>query len=105
MRNYQPTSREAYDSMKPISGKLDMEIMRALEDHPEGITCQDIEDYIRRDHQAVSGNLRHLVENGHAKASGRFGQTRSGRRAILWIVQNDPPPAFVAEPTGQFSMF
>jgi len=100
---YQSTSREAFERIKPVSGFLDSEIMRALRDHPDGITCQAIEAYIGRDHQAVSGNLRHLVERGYAAASGRFGLTKSGRKAILWVEFSKP--AFKVAPDGQLEMF
>ena len=99
--NYQDTSRDAFQEFKPVSGRLNQEIMRALRDHPDGITCQAIEVYIRRDHQAVSANLRHLVEKGHAEASGRYGTTRSGRKAILWVVAKPRPPA---DASGQWSL-
>ena len=102
--NYQETSKEALTSFKPVSGQLDKEIMQALRHHPDGITCQAIEDYIKRDHQAVSGNLRHLVENGHAEASGRFGKTRSGRKAILWIVARPKAPMMPLGPFKQMSL-
>jgi len=92
--NYQATSREAWRSFLPDSAKLDRLIMKSLEDLGE-VTCQRIEGYIDRDHQAVSGNLRHLVEKNLVEDSGRRGKTRSGRSAILWRIVN---------PTDQFSL-
>jgi predicted transcriptional regulator len=92
--NYQETSREAWRSFLPDSAKLDRLIMKSLEDLGE-VTCQRIEGYIDRDHQAVSGNLRHLVEKNLVEDSGRRGKTRSGRSAILWRIVN---------PTDQFSL-
>tara|TARA_R110000823_G_scaffold124198_1_gene250584 strand:- start:218 stop:511 length:294 start_codon:yes stop_codon:yes gene_type:complete len=92
--NYQETSREAWRSFLPDSAKLDRLIMKSLEDLGE-VTCQSIEGYIDRDHQAVSGNLRHLVEKNLVEDSGRRGKTRSGRSAILWRIVN---------PTDQFSL-
>ena len=94
MINYQETSREAWRSFLPDSAKLDRLIMKSLEDLGE-VTCQRIEGYIDRDHQAVSGNLRHLVEKNLVEDSGRRGKTRSGRSAILWRIVN---------PTDQFSL-
>lgn len=80
---YRETSREALTGFAPVSGKLDALILSALERSP-ALTCQEIENAIRRDHQSVSGNLRHLVERGLVRASGLYGQTRSGRKAIRW---------------------
>lgn len=48
------------------------------------IICADIEAAIGRNHQAVSGNLRHLVERGLVENSGEFGLTPSRRKAIKW---------------------
>lgn len=89
---YRDTSREAYDRIKPVSGEIDLAIMAALRAHPAGITCEAIEAFTDRNHQTVSGNLRHLVERGFVVASGDYGQTKSGRRAILWIVNKAPAP-------------
>lgn len=83
---YRETSREAWDGFKPaLSGRLDDQILAALK-HAGKATCQEIEQALSREHQAVSGNLRHLVERGLVKPSGGYGQTRSGRRAILWTL-------------------
>ena len=81
---YRETSREAWESMIPIAAELDHAIMTALKTGPT--ICQDIEATIERSHQSVSGNLRHLVENGYVEPSGEFGQTQSGRRAIKWRI-------------------
>lgn len=84
---YQQTSRDAYQRIAPVSGELDRLIVRAIrEAGPHGIICQGIEEKICRSHQAVSGNLRHLVERGVVKASGEHGKTSSGRRAMKWVL-------------------
>jgi len=62
-------------------------LYRACDD---GLTCQDIELGIGRSHQAVSGNLRHLVEKGAVKESGSYGKTSSGRRAKKWTIAWTP---------------
>ncbi len=81
---YQPTSRDAWESFVPVSAHLDRAILAALGTEP--MICQHIEDRTGRTHQAVSGNLRHLVERGLVTASGAFGKTTSGRRAIKWQI-------------------
>jgi Mn-dependent DtxR family transcriptional regulator len=85
--NYQETSRQAFISFSEVSGFLDRAILETLQDFPEGLTCQDIEKHIKRSHQAVSGNLRHLVEKGYVIPSGNFGLTESGRKAIVWVLK------------------
>lgn len=80
---YKETSREAWRSFMPVSAELDRAILGALSFRD--MTCQSIEVMIEREHQSVSGNLRHLVEGGLVEDSGApGGKTRSGRRAILW---------------------
>jgi predicted transcriptional regulator len=84
---YQETSRAAYRAIKPVSGDLDKLIVAAIADAgKDGIICQDIETKINRSHQAVSGNLRHLVEDGVVEDSGKKGLTSSNRKAIKWIL-------------------
>jgi predicted ArsR family transcriptional regulator len=89
---YRETSREAWAGFQPLSPKLDDQILAALK-HVGRATCQEIEEAIGRDHQSVSGNLRHLVEDGKVRASGEFGKTRSGRRAIRWELVPQPAEA------------
>lgn len=91
---YRETSREAWRPFLPVSAHLDRLIMAVLELHcAEGATCQQIEACIDRDHQAVSGNLRHLVERGLVKPTKLRGLTRSGRKAIRWVTAGHYDPA------------
>ena len=83
---YQDTSGEAYADFAPFSGTLDARILKALLKFGP-LICQDIEKRLARSHQAVSGNLRHLVERGLVEDSGGYGRTTSGRRAIKWRVK------------------
>lgn len=101
--HYQDTSREAWESFLPKSAALDRAIMAALDAAGNsGLICQEIENQINRSHQAVSGNLRHLVEKGLVKSTVLRGKTESGRRAIKWVTLKhfdrmlhggEPPPA------------
>ena len=70
----------------PVTAELDRSIMAALDGaQSEGLICQQIESVLKREHQSVSGNLRHLVEDGLVKATKLRGKTRSGRNAIKWV--------------------
>lgn len=81
---YRDTSRAAWDHFKVCaSDTLDEKILAALKYYRRA-TCQEIEAAIDRDHQSVSGNLRHLVERHLVRATGQHGLTRSGRKAIKW---------------------
>jgi Fic family protein len=86
--NYADTSREAWRSFLPVSHTLDDMIIAALKAFPEGLVCDEIEKIIERSHQAVSGNLRHLVERGVVVNTGAKGRTSSGRSAIRWGLTN-----------------
>lgn len=82
----QQTSLEAWQTFLPVSAELDREIMAELDKAgTDGLICQEIEERIDRLHQAVSGNLRHLVEKGLVKRTCLYGKTRSNRRAIKWV--------------------
>ena len=74
-----------------MTGELDRLIVEAIRAAgPEGIICERIELAIGRSHQSVSGNLRHLVERGVVRDSGRTGRTTSNRPAILWVLGRQP---------------
>ena len=81
---YQATSAEAWESFRSVTGCLDKQIVSALINSPDGLICQEIERDIGRIHQAVSGNLRHLVERGVITGTERRRKTYSGRDAIVW---------------------
>jgi hypothetical protein len=84
---YRATSRDAWKAFLPASPILDDMILAALKAAGTlGATCEEIEETIERKHQAVSGNLSHLVKAGAVECTGTFGKTRSGRRAIKWRV-------------------
>jgi hypothetical protein len=91
--DYKKTSRAAWRSFIPVSAKLDRAILAEIEvSGDDGVTCCDIESSIGRSHQAVSGNLRHLVERGFVEQSGLYGLTPSDRSAIRWrLVRNSKP--------------
>jgi DNA-binding MarR family transcriptional regulator len=65
---------------KPL-GPLDYAILRSLVSHPR--RCKEIEHVLDRDHEAVSGNLRHLVQRRFVEKYGS-GMNPSGRPAALW---------------------
>jgi hypothetical protein len=84
---YKHTSREAYRTFTPASGSLDATILRVIEAAgAPGIICEHIEQQLGRSHQAVSGNLRHVVERGLVKHNGKFDLTKSRRKAMCWVL-------------------
>ncbi len=70
---------------------LDEEILFALRTYPAGLTCEEVEDLTGRLHQAVSGNMRHLVERGQMHDSGEKRRLRTFKNAIIWRLGKIPP--------------
>lgn len=87
MSNYRDTSREAWNAIKATlaSATVDQKIVALLNAYEPGLTHDRMEELTGISHQTLSGNCRHLVEDGLVASSGRSGETRSGRRAILWV--------------------
>jgi hypothetical protein len=85
--NYQPTSRDAWESIDADS--IDGKILRALDKAGiVGMMCWQVEQQTGLSHQSCSGNLRHLVERGWVVRSNRRGLTQTGRAAFYWIHRN-----------------
>lgn len=94
----QETSLDAWDAWqgKP-SGELDAMILRELHKAgPDGLMCWEIEEKIERTHQAVSGNLTHLVERGGVVRLDKRGKTPRGRGAYYWVHSAFRPQASVS---------
>lgn len=81
---YQPTSRDAWESIDKDS--IDGKILACLnEAGMVGRMCWQIEEQTGLAHQSCSGNLRHLVERGFVVRSERRGKTPTGRSAFYWV--------------------
>ena len=99
-RVYRDTSKDAWESFLPVSAELDRAIMRELDSAgADGLICEQIETQLNRKHSAVSGNLRHLVENGFVHPTKLRGLTSSNRKAIKWVASRwfDPEKHGVEE--------
>jgi hypothetical protein len=95
--NMQQTSLDAWDRWqgKP-SNLVDGLILKALyEAGPDGLMCWQIEKKIDREHQTVSGNLRHIVERGGAFRLDKRGKAPSGRGAYYWVHRDFRPKVCV----------
>jgi len=89
---YQETSREAWQQC--VKGELDRAICAALEGAgTAGLIDEEIEGRIKRDHQSVSGNRRHLVERGLVRKTCLCGVTTRGKKAIRWVLSKYYDPA------------
>jgi hypothetical protein len=86
--NYQDTSGLAYASMRGIGNDtVNHEILMAYYNHGP-LTDQQVEELLRKPekHSTISGNRRHLVENGFVVYHDEEGLTRAGRKAIRWTL-------------------
>ena len=85
--NFQATSHEAYESVKPALPKLEtLVIKELLMSGP--MTCEELEFALQRSHQTVSSRITHLKGEGVIKDSGNRGVTLTGRKAIKWEISN-----------------
>lgn len=82
---YQQTSREAWASVQSALPDVDDRIVKEIINNG-GATSDAIELNTGMKHQTVSAQIRHMVEGGLLRESGRVAMTRSGRSAIIWEV-------------------
>ncbi len=52
-----------------------------------GMTCDELELFCKLTHQTAGPRLRELFLSGRIKDSGLRRLTRSGRKAIVWVVK------------------
>ena len=84
----QVTSIEAYESVKPYIPTISERIVDYLWD--AGIdTCDNIEHQLSLSHQTCSACIRGLVKRGVLEDSGLKSLTRSGRKAIMWQINEE----------------
>ena len=95
---YQQTSGEAWASVRDLLPAVDAAILVELK---SGATSDEVEERLGFKHQTVSAQIRHMAEAGLVCDSGEKRPTRSGRGAIVWVVQ---PPRVYAAP-GQLGLW
>lgn len=104
MIRMQETSLAAWDRWQgKASAQLDSEILKTLwYAGAKGMMCWQVEDKIERTHQAVSGNMTHLLERGGIVRTDRKGKTPRGFTAYYWVHADHAPEA---EPPAQLRLF
>lgn len=86
------TSRAAAESMRSEAAVLRDRIFRTIEKAGErGMTCDEVELRLTLTHQTASARVNELMNTGHIVDSQHRRDTRSGRKAIVWIKSNDDP--------------
>lgn len=78
------TSHEAAHSMEDAAGAIRERIYRHLCEG--GATCDEIEVWAGLRHQTASARINELWKGKRIFDSGKTRPTRSGRKAIVWIV-------------------
>lgn len=94
------TSEAAADSIARDASSLRSQVMSAIADSIDGLTCDEVEATLVLRHQTASARVRELALLERIVDSGRRRPTRSGRRAVVWVarlasavsVGQDPTP-------------
>jgi DNA-binding MarR family transcriptional regulator len=85
---YQETSGLAYDSVIETVNKKQSQVLAVIEDHPSGMTNQEIAEYLGWPINTVTPRVYELVKKGWVEASGwRKGKT--GRKCLVWAFVKD----------------
>ena len=94
----QQTSRDAYESVNRADDTLYDRVLNCIYDNGS-MTCDEVEVEIGGRHQSVSSRIRKGVQDGYLVNSGAKRKTRTGRKAIVWMVKssnNDEYTKFVS---------
>lgn len=82
-----PNSMAAFDSIKQVRPTLRQEVYDFLAMRDDyGATDDEVEFVTGMIHQTASARRRELVLDGLVKDSGQRRDTRSGRKATVWVV-------------------
>ena len=87
----QQTSRDAYESVNRADDTLYDRVLNCINDNGS-MTCDEVEVEIGGRHQSVSSRIRKGVQDGYLMNSGVKRKTRTGRKAIVWIITDKPIP-------------
>jgi hypothetical protein len=91
-----PTSVAAAESMRSRAAALRERVRQHIETRgPLGATCDEIELALDLSHQTASPRVNELFRASAIADSGYRRPTRSGRRAIVWVLplfRGDEPP-------------
>lgn len=88
------TSQDAAESMEPHLARLQNRIFGLFElwsqgelHFHKGWTDDELECHTKLPHQTVSARRRELVLKGLIEDSGERRKTRSGRKAVVWVLK------------------
>ena len=80
------TSEAAADSMIGPAVRKRLQAYEAIaEAGKDGLTCDELEHVTSMSHQTASARIRELAMARRVADSGRRRNTRSGRKAVVWV--------------------
>ena len=82
------TSAAAAESARTKAPFLREQVRAAVAAHPEGMTCDEAEVALGLSHQTCSARFNELVGRSEIVDSGNRRPTRSGRKAIVYVVRH-----------------
>ena len=85
--NAPETSHEAAESIAPAASRLAKWVLENIE-YSVGLTCFEVEEITDLSHQTASARITELRQKGLIKDSGQRRLTSSGRKAVVWVVDN-----------------
>lgn len=88
------TSRDAAQSLINDLGRLELLVFTLVQRAGIlGMTDDELEEKSQLAHQTISARRRELVLKGRVRDSGVRRQTRSGRKATVWVLGQEPEPS------------
>jgi hypothetical protein len=82
---YRETSRLAWESVAGELAEVDRRIFGIIASQ-NGATCDEIEVVTGFKYQTAAAQIRHMTEAGLLRAGEQKRPTRSGRKAIVWVL-------------------
>lgn len=83
------TSREAAERIEPTAGTLRRKVLDYMRVVREA-TDERMQDELRLNPSTQRPRRIELVASGHLRDSGRTALTKSGRKAVLWEIVDEP---------------
>lgn len=87
------TSAAAAESMMDSAAGLRQRVRKLIHDSVTGLTCDAIEAVTGLRHQTASARVHELMRSGDIVDSGKRERTRSGRKAVVWVIGDGVAPA------------
>lgn len=97
-QHHSETSRAAAQSIASVSGRDRQRVLAYLTEHKDGATDEALGEALGLQGNTLRPRRRELEQAELIKDSGRYALTRSGRKAVLWILSPQPAAASIVSP-------